>query len=74
MYFGENIHERCALILKPLLKDNDLRLTEQNFDMVNDIIVGYLKYLLEQKCQLPSLPAETFSQKMLSMIRYMIEN
>jgi AcrR family transcriptional regulator len=73
MYFGKNIHERCYLILKPLLTENNLRLTEENLDMINDITVGYLKYLLEQKRKSPELPSETFSQKMLSMIRFMIE-
>lgn len=73
MYFGKDIYERCFLILKPLLKEKNLRLTEDNLDMVNDITVGYLKYLLEQKCLSPALPAETFTQKMLSMIRYMVE-
>lgn len=73
MYFGENIHERCRLILKPLVNESGFRLTEDNLDMVNDITVGYLKYLLEQKCQNPALSTDTLSQKMLSMLQYMIK-
>ncbi len=73
MYFGKDIYERCSLSLKPLLKEENLRLTEDNLNMVNDITVGYLKYLLEQKCQNPTLPTEAFTHKMLSMVRYMVE-
>ncbi len=73
MYFGKDIHERCYLILKPLLKEDNIRLTEENLNLVNDITVGYLKYLLEQKVQTPDLPTAAFSDKMLSMLRYIIE-
>lgn len=73
MYFGRNIYERCRLILKPLLGEPEIRMTEENLDMINDVTVGYLKYLLEQKCQDPKIPAESLSKKLLSMIKYMID-
>lgn len=73
MYFGRNIYERCRLILKPLLGEPKIRLTEENLEMINDVTVGYLKYLLEQKCQDPKIPAESLSKKLLSMIKYMID-
>lgn len=72
MYFGRNIYERCALILKPLLTQTGSRLTEDNLDMVNDVTVAYLKYLLEQKCQEPQLSTKMLSDKLLAMIRYMV--
>ena len=72
MYFGRDIHERCRLILKPLLQEKGTRLTEDYLDMVNDVTVGYLKYLLEQKCQDSKIAAETLSDKLISMIRYMV--
>ncbi len=73
MYFGRNIYERCHMILNPLLEEPGVRLTEENLDLVNDVTVGYLKYLLEQKCQDPKIPAELLSKKLLSMIKYMID-
>lgn len=72
MYFGRNIHERCRMILRPLLEEKNNRLTPENLDMVNDITVSYLKYLLEQKCQNPGLPTEAFTDRMLSMIQFML--
>ncbi len=73
MYFGKDIYERCSLLLRPLIEVENTRLTAENFDMVNDITVGYLKYLLEQKCQDPGLPTDIFTDKMLSMVRYLVE-
>ena len=73
MYFGRNIYERCHMILNPLLEEPGVRLTEENLDLVNDVTVGYLKYLLEQKCQDPKIPAELLSKKLLFMIKYMID-
>lgn len=72
MYFGRNIYERCSLILKPLLQEKDNRLTEDNLDMVNDVTVAYLKYLLEEKCQNPEIAAELLSDKLVTMIKYMV--
>ena len=72
MYFGQNIYERCYLILKPLLQEKDNRLTKDNLDMVNDVTVGYLKYLLEQKCQNPGISTDILSNKLVSMIKYMV--
>lgn len=73
MYYGKDIHERCYLILKPLLKEDNIRLTDENITTVNDITVAYLKYLLEQRNENPELPTINFSNKMISVIRYLIE-
>lgn len=71
MYYGKNIHERCMKILLPIVSENN-HLTDDNLDMVNDIIVSYLKALLEQKCQNPELNSDMLKKKLLRAIRYIV--
>lgn len=69
MYFGANIKERCLNILKPLLKE-DTSVTKDNLLMVNDIIISYCKYLLEQKCSDGALDSTVLKKQLLDGISY----
>ncbi len=71
MYFGKNISDRCYRILTPLL-DEDTRLTSENISIVNEIIVSYLKYLLEEQCQNKDAGADARISKLLTAISYLI--
>lgn len=71
MYYGKNIQERCMHIMIPIVSE-DNRLTEDNLDMVNDIIVSYLKYSLEQKCQNPELDSDILKKKLLQVIQFTV--
>lgn len=72
MYYSNNIHDRCMRILLPLAKAKS-RIDESNLEIANDIIVSYLKYLLEQKCQNPSLDPDMLIEKLLNMLRFVID-
>lgn len=71
MYYGKNIYERCYAIMSPLLHE-DTRLTQDNISLVNDIIVSYLKYLLEDQCKESNKDVSESSEKLLSAISYLI--
>ena len=71
MYYGKNIYERCYGIMAPLLNE-DTKLTPANISLVNEIVVGYLKYLLEERCQKQNLTAAESETKLLSAISYLI--
>ena len=71
MYYGQNIQERCLKVLVPLA-DTGTRINSDNLELVNDIIVSFFKYLLEQKCQNPSLDSDILTEKLLKMLEFMI--
>ena len=71
MYYGQNITERCLKVLA-MLKDSNTRVNKENIELINDIIVGYIKYLLEQKCQNPSLDSDILTDKLLKMLKFML--
>lgn len=73
MYYAPNISQRCLLFLKPLTLDPDSRITEENIDLVNEMIVSFMKVLLEEKCSNPQQKSTDYVQKMLDMLHYSVE-
>lgn len=67
MFYARNIEERCRRFLKPLIAENT-RVTADNFELINDIIVSCLKMLLEKKCQMSDLDAEMLNQELQKML------
>lgn len=72
MYYGKNIQQRCLRILLPLI-ELDNRVTAENLNLVNDIIVSSLKYKLEQKCQNPELDSDILTRDLMQIIEHVIE-
>lgn len=70
MYYGKNIRERCLFSLLPLLGDEDIRFSESNIELVNDIIVGSFHQLLEDECSRTSADPEEPNRRLLDMVRY----
>lgn len=73
MYYGKNIQERCMKILLTIA-DKDNRITPDNINMINEIIVASVKYILEQKCQNPDLDSDILTRDLMNMIEYIISN
>ena len=71
MYYGQNIRERCLKVLE-LLIGTGTRVNEETIGLINDINVSYFKYLLEQKCQNPSLDSDILKDKLLKMLHFMM--
>lgn len=73
MYYGNNIQERCLKLLHTIAyKEN--RITSNNINMINNIIVASVKYVLELKCQNPDLDSDVLTQDLMNMIEYTISN
>ena len=70
MYYGKNITERCYRLLESLLDCEGLRIGRGNLEMVNEIIVSFLKFLLEEKCQDPESDPGIMNHRLLEMIKY----
>lgn len=68
MYFGGNITERCIQILRPLIDVESTRVTGENLQLVNAIIVACLKQLLDQACTGPALDPDDMNDRMIQMI------
>lgn len=71
MYYGNNIYERCMKILLLVVSEEN-SLTNDNLEMVNEIIVSYLKYSLEQKCQNPDMDSDIIKRKLLQAIHFIV--
>lgn len=71
MYYGRNIQERCMNILRPMIRES-VSLTDDNVTMVNDIIVSFCKYKLEQKCLDSSLDSSYLKKQILDAISYIV--
>ena len=70
MYYGNSIQERCRKILDPLIDVESSRVTKENIDLVNTIIVSCLKQLLEQKCADPEQDADDLNKLLINIICY----
>ena len=70
MYYGNSIQERCYLTLSPLIGTDHVRFSEENIDLVNTIIVGCFRQLLELQCEDPSIDAGKSNRLLLDMISY----
>lgn len=73
MYFGKNYPERCRVILSPLIDDARTRVTKENLDTINEIIISLTKDLLSRKCNYPELDRFELQKQMLSMIHFVID-
>ena len=71
MFYGKNITERCLRLLEPMTKEKT-SVTDENLELVNDIIVSCLKALLEQKWQNPKLNEHELNDRLLKMIVYTV--
>lgn len=71
MFYGRNITERCLRLLEPMTKEKT-SVTEDNLELVNDIIVNCLKGLLEQKLQNPQMDEKALNERLLDMIVYTV--
>lgn len=69
MYYGKNIWDRSLKTLEPMIREKNI-VTEDNIEMINEMIVCYLKYLLEQKCQNRDLNSDLLREKLMRMIRF----
>ena len=56
------------------IADKDNRITPDNINMINEIIVASVKYILEQKCQNPDLDSDILTRDLMNMIEYIISN
>lgn len=72
MYYGNSIQERCLQILAPLADHPTVRVTSDNMELVNSIIVSCLKDLLQQKCENPAMDSQQLNANFLSMLSYII--
>lgn len=72
MYYGNSIQERCLQILAPLADHPTVRVTSDNMELINSIIVSCLKDLLQQKCENPALDSQQLNANFLSMLSYII--
>lgn len=72
MYYARNIHERCLVFLRPLIHHGFPRVTAENVELINDIIVSCLQVLLEEKCRNPEADSSIFTERLLNMIHYII--
>jgi len=69
MYFGNNITDRSMIILLPMINENNA-VTAENIDMINDIIISFCKYRLEQKCKNKELDNLALTSEIRTMILY----
>lgn len=72
MFFGRNIQERCLRILIPLIGTPDVRVTYDNLEIVNNIIVGYLKDVLDQKRQNQEISSDELTEDTLEALQYIV--
>lgn len=70
MYFGKNIKERSLRILKPLIAC-DCKVNAQNIDLINELILSYCKYKLEQGCSIRECDLQRVKEETMSAIRYL---
>lgn len=68
MYFGNDISQRCLQILKPLADVESTRVTQENLELMNRVIVSCLKQLLEEKCADPQLDPDDVNDMLIQMI------
>lgn len=69
MYFGENITDRSMKILTPLLEEEN-GVTTENLSLLNELIISYCKYKLEQKCTDPQADSEQLKADTLKALAY----
>ena len=72
MFFGKNIQERCLKLLIPLIGTDGVRVTYDNLEIVNNIMVGYLKDVLDQKRHNQDTSTEELLEQTLEALQYIV--
>ena len=71
MSCGADIIERCLTILQPLVS-TDTKVNAENLQMINELTVSYMRYILYQKCQDPELDSDMLKKKMMDSLHYLV--
>ncbi len=77
MYFGKNLSVRCLEILKPLVNSENTRLTEDNLEIANKIIISVFKNLLATAIQktgfeLSEYSPEALTEEFLTSLKFVV--
>lgn len=72
MFFGKNIQERCLKLLIPLIGTEGVRVNYDNLEIVNNIMVGYLKDVLDQKRHNQDLSSDELTEQTLAALQYIV--
>lgn len=72
MFFGQNMYDRCIRSLTPLIDLPEVRVNRDNLQLINTIIVSYVKEVLHQKCQHPEVSVEDQTEQTLAALKYII--
>ena len=72
MFFGKNIQERCLKLLIPLIGTEGVRVNYDNLEIVNNIMVGYLKDVLDQKRHNRDLSSDELTEQTLAALQYIV--
>ena len=72
MYYGTNISERCRIMLELIIGAKGSRITEENCNLVNEIIISSLKFLLEETFSDHETTAEKQAARLMDVIRYVV--
>lgn len=73
MFLAKNLEVRCLKLLKTI-ESLDNRITPDNLNMINELVISYLKYTLSQKCQNPDLDSDILTNEFMQMLHFIIEN
>ena len=72
MFYGNNIHDRNLQLLNSLTGLENVRITENNINLVNKISTSYFKDMLDRQRLNPVLSPKEATEDMLAALRYMI--
>ena len=72
MFYGNNIYDRNLQLLNSLTGIEDVRITENNVNLVNKISTSYFKDMLDRQRLNPVLSPKEATEDMLAALRYMI--
>ena len=73
MYFGKNITERCLRVLTPLCDLKGSRVTKDNLEQVNRLIVCGFKAMLEEACYAEKVDVAAQRDYHLQMLHVLID-
>lgn len=73
MYFGNNLSERCLTILRPLACDPNTRVTSENLDLINEVIVYTFRGYIYKMKNNPAIPVEKMTADFISVLHYLTD-
>jgi len=73
MFYAGNFRERCLHILQPIVGSEGTRVTPENSDMVNDLIIFAFENMLNSKMKEPELDSCEITNRFLSMLHYLVD-